>query len=189
MAIASPDKDFFQLLRPGLVLLRPPPKKSASAAATPRAPANKYSLVPYTEDDFRQDWSGLSPLQFVDMLALSGDASDNVPGIQGIGPKTASALLQAHSTLEAIFSHAESAKPRRAVAALASAEGAAAARLSRQLVQICTDLDLPPAQVPLDSFRLQLPSDKGTQALQLLAQLEFKTHSQRLLGIWKRLAA
>jgi 5'-3' exonuclease len=68
VAIASPDKDFLQLLRPGIILLRPPKKPA------PGERVNKYALVPYSEADFEAEY-GLRPQQFVDVLALAGDAS------------------------------------------------------------------------------------------------------------------
>eukprot|EP00890_Picochlorum_soloecismus_P002389 jgi/Picsp_1/3150/NSC_05990-R1_dna polymerase i len=117
VAIASPDKDFFQLLGPGLILLRPP-KKNSNASYDGKF--QKYSLVPYTEEEFREDWQGLSPSQFVDVLALMGDSSDNVPGVTGIGPKTATALLSQFGSLEEILKNSEDVKPKRAATALSS---------------------------------------------------------------------
>jgi hypothetical protein len=77
-------------------------------------------------------------------------------------------------------------RPPRAAAALASHEGAAAARLSRRLVEIQTHLDLPPIQAPLESLRLRVPADQGAAALQELALLEFKAHARRVGKIWQR---
>lgn len=52
-----------------------------------------------------QEWQ-LEPAQFVDLLALAGDATDNVPGVPGIGPKTAGALLRQHGSLEVLLERA-----------------------------------------------------------------------------------
>ena len=90
VAVASPDKDFFQLLRPGIILLRPPRKlppsgageRASAAAAAAGAASNsnsKYALVPYAAADFEQEF-GLQPRQFVDVLALAGDASGESTG-------------------------------------------------------------------------------------------------------------
>lgn len=68
MAVASPDKDFFQLLRPGVILLRPPKRPP------PGERASKFALVPYGAADFEEEY-GLPPERFVDVLALAGDAS------------------------------------------------------------------------------------------------------------------
>ena len=70
MAVASPDKDFFQLLRPGIILLRQPKKPAAGEHQR----LNKFALVPYSEVDFERE-HGLQPQQFVDVLALAGDTS------------------------------------------------------------------------------------------------------------------
>ena len=52
---------------------------------------------------FREDFGGLDPEYFADMLALMGDASDNVPGVKGLGPKTALPLLLQFGTVEALL--------------------------------------------------------------------------------------
>jgi DNA polymerase I len=200
VAVASPDKDFFQLLRPGLVLLRPPKKAPALAnpSATPgdqptdfRRPAkySKYALMPYSESDFSADWGGLSPKQFVDVLALMGDASDNIPGVVGIGAKTAIAILKQYDTLEEALEKASSGEllPKGAAAKLNAPNMAEAARLSKTLVEIRTSLDLPPAQIPFDDLRLKIPADDGTLARALLEKLQFKTHETRLMAVWKRM--
>ncbi|KAG7668721.1 putative DNA polymerase I [Nannochloris sp. 'desiccata'] len=189
VAIASPDKDFFQLLRPGLILLRPPKKSDAAAAvAAGASKAVKYALQPYTDDRFREEWQGLEPQQFVDLLALMGDASDNVPGVEGIGPKTATTLLLRYGTLSEILQQAGDIIPKkRATAVLATSEGAAAAKLSRQLVEIRVDLDLPPVVGSLEKFRVHPPKDGGTEALRLLKEIEFEVHSTRIQALWKRM--
>jgi len=56
---------------------------------------------------------GVAPAQIVDYLTLVGDASDNVPGVQGIGPKTAVDLLTRYGTLESVFEHLDELKPRQ----------------------------------------------------------------------------
>lgn len=183
VAIASPDKDFFQLLRPGLILLRPPKK----AESVMMGVSNKYSLLPYTQDDFSKDWDGLKPAQFVDVLALMGDASDNVPGVSGIGPKTATKLLIQYDTLERVLEHAAELTPKRASAALTSVEGIGAAKLSKQLVQIQSNLDMPPLSVKasLDQFKILPPPDGGVSAVAALRELEFKMHEARLVSLWQ----
>lgn len=186
VAIASPDKDFFQLLRPGLILLRPPKKTDVYAASEGTQRVSKFALLPYTQDDFRRDWGGLEPSQFVDVLALMGDASDNVPGVTGIGPKTALALLLRYGTLDRVIAHAAEVTPKRASLALSSVEGTAAARLSRALVELRTTLDLPPVVGPLDRFRLQPPADGGRAAVMEMASLELRMHENRFRALWQR---
>lgn len=192
VAIASPDKDFFQLLRPGLILLRPPPKPSPGAMGNQTyqrsSGYSKYALIPYTEEDFGREWGGLSPKQFVDALAMMGDASDNVPGITGIGRKTAITILQQSGTLEQAFSMALNGEisSKRATNLLTAPGMKEAAILSRALVEIRTGLDFPPAQVPLEDLRLKPPIDGGKTALKLLEEIEFTTHTSRFVALWKK---
>lgn len=178
VAVASPDKDFFQLLRPGIILLRPPKKPA------PGQRVNKFALLPYSAADFEEE-HGLQPSQFVDVLALAGDASDNVPGVSGIGPKTAGALLKQWGSLESVLEHAEELKPKKAAAQLTTAEGRAAAQLSQQLVRIETELDLPPLQLSLDSLRLLLPADRGADLLRQFQALDFNRHTARVQALWQ----
>ena len=92
---------------------------------------------------------GVPPRLVGDVLALMGDAVDNVPGIRGIGPKTATKLIQEHGNLEAALVAAPDMKPSKLRDSLI--EQADMARLSRVLVQLKEDCALP---VPLDDFKL-----------------------------------
>jgi DNA polymerase I len=98
---------------------------------------------------------GVAPELVGDVLALMGDAVDNVPGIRGIGPKTATKLIQEYGTLEATLAAAPTMKPSKMQESLI--EQADMARLSRVLVQLKEDCDLP---VPLDDLKLTaIPPD------------------------------
>ena len=104
--------------------------------------------MPYTEADFREEFAGLDPAQFVDMLAMIGDSSDNVPGVEGIGPKTAPRLLRAYGNIEGAVANAAEVKSKRARESLASERGAATAYLCRSLVKIRTELSAPTLNEP-----------------------------------------
>ncbi|MEO6717363.1 MAG: DNA polymerase I [Novosphingobium sp.] len=93
---------------------------------------------------------GVVPDLVGDVLALMGDTADNIPGIRGIGPKTATKLIQEHGTLEAALAAAPEMKPGKLRDSLI--EQADMARLSRVLVQLREDCPLP---VPLDDFKLE----------------------------------
>ncbi|MDE2619118.1 MAG: DNA polymerase I, partial [Sphingomonadales bacterium] len=93
---------------------------------------------------------GVPPELVGDVLALMGDAVDNVPGIRGIGPKTATKLIQEHGSLEAVLAAAPGMKPGKLRESLI--EQAEMARLSRRLVQLKEDCALP---VALDDFALE----------------------------------
>jgi len=83
---------------------------------------------------------GIAPEQVVDMMALAGDTSDNVPGVPGVGPKTALALVREHGDLESVLAAAADMKESKRRDALI--EHAADARLSRRLVTIDCDVPL-----------------------------------------------
>ncbi len=124
--IFSADKDFRQLLSDRVSMLRPPYQGETFSRETPETFAEKYG--------------DLAPAQFVDLLALIGDTSDNVPGVPGIGEKTAVALVQEYGDVETIIEHAAELKGKRAREGMT--EHAADARLSKQLVTIKTDVPL-----------------------------------------------
>ena len=98
---------------------------------------------------------GVPPEKVGDVLALMGDAVDNIPGIRGIGPKTATKLIQEHGDLESALAAAPAMKPSKLRESLI--EQAEMARLSRVLVRLKEDCDLPMA---LEDFKLgAIPPD------------------------------
>lgn len=106
--------------------------------------------IPEVEEKF-----GVAPQLVGDVLALMGDSVDNVPGIRGIGPKTATKLIQEHGSLEGALAAAPEMKAGKLRESLI--EQAEMARLSRVLVQLKEDCALP---VPLDDFKLgAIPPD------------------------------
>uniref|UniRef100_A0A6N2MWN7 5'-3' exonuclease domain-containing protein n=1 Tax=Salix viminalis TaxID=40686 RepID=A0A6N2MWN7_SALVM len=84
--VVSPDKDFFQILCPSLRLLRIAPLG--------------FEMVSFGMEDFAEKYGGLTPSQFVDVMALMGDKSDNIPGVEGIGVVHAVELISRFGTLE-----------------------------------------------------------------------------------------
>jgi 5'-3' exonuclease len=109
---------------------------------------------------------GVHPEQVADYLALMGDAIDNIPGIPGIGAKTASILLAHFGTLDALLSRSEEVAFLRMRGAAATSQRlrdhAALARLSRQLTGIA--LDAPVPALPADYGR-RTPDDAGIATL------------------------
>ncbi len=99
-----------------------------------------------------QEKFGITPEQVVDYLAMVGDSSDNVPGIPGIGPKTASQLLQEHQTLDGVLAATEQMKGKRKENIENNQD---LARLSQRLVQIDTEVPLPhqPSEYILREFQ------------------------------------
>lgn len=103
--------------------------------------AKNSETVPYTPERFEQDY-GVRPEQFVDMKALMGDSSDNIPGVAGIGEKTAAKLIASCGDLDTLYADLDaagvSAKVKEKLAA-----GKESAYLSRFLAQIVRDAPLP----------------------------------------------
>ncbi|MEO7915517.1 MAG: 5'-3' exonuclease H3TH domain-containing protein, partial [Novosphingobium sp.] len=118
---------------------------------------------------------GVPPEKVGDVLALMGDSSDNIPGIRGIGPKTATKLIQDNGSLEAALEAAPSMKPGKLRDSLIGQ--ADMARLSRQLVQLRENCPLP---MPLDDFLItQVPPEPLSA---FLAEHGFTSLLKRLDG-------
>ncbi|GJD50216.1 DNA polymerase I [Methylobacterium crusticola] len=121
-------------------------------------------------------WEGLGPEQIGDALALIGDTSDNVPGVPGIGLKTAAALLKEFGGLEALLERAAEIKqPKRRETLLANLDQA---RLSRRLVALDEAVPVP---VPLDA--LGLPRPDPQRLVGFLKAMEFNTLTRRIASM------
>ncbi|MFH6781745.1 MULTISPECIES: DNA polymerase I [Methylobacterium] len=118
-------------------------------------------------------WEGLGPEQIGDALALIGDTSDNVPGVPGIGLKTAASLIKEFGSLEALLERAATIKqPKRRETLLANIDQA---RLSRRLVALDEQVPVP---VPLDA--LGLPKPDPERLVGFLKAMEFNTLTRRI---------
>lgn len=120
-----------------------------------------------------QEKYGLRPDQLVDFKALVGDKSDNIPGVRGIGEKTAAELLQKYETLDNIYAHLDEIKPDRVRKALEA--GRADAELSRKLGRIATDV---PLQLDLRACRTR-EYDRA-KAIALFQDLAFRSLAEKL---------
>ena len=161
VVIVSGDKDFQQLVRPGIWLLNP-------GRGGPASVEEQWVSVENGAERL-----GVRPEHVTDYLALVGDSSDNVPGVKGIGDKTASELVGQYGDLEAILAAAPSiAKKRPREALIAQAD---LARLSKELVTIRDDL--PITLVP-DELRVREPD--AARLRQLFVELEFHTLARSL---------
>ena len=117
---------------------------------------------------------GLAPAQLVDLKALMGDQSDNIPGVRGVGEKTATKLLQQYGSLEEIYAHLDEVQTRFRNKL---AEGRDMAFLSRRLGSIARDV---PVQLDLDACRAR--SFDRESVLALFRELEFRSLAERLPG-------
>jgi DNA polymerase-1 len=152
--VVSGDKDFQQLVRPGVWLLNP-------GRGGPGAVEEQWVSVENGSERL-----GIPPALVTDYLALVGDTSDNVPGVRGIGDKTAAELVNSYGPLEEILAHAAEIPKKRPREALLEQE--ANARLSKKLVTIRDDL---PVQLDLEQLHVREP-DQG-RLKQLFVELEF----------------
>jgi DNA polymerase-1 len=109
---------------------------------------------------------GVPPERIIDLLGLMGDSSDNVPGVQGVGKITAVKLLQEYGSFENILKHAGEVKNKRVREGLT--QGVDDAHLSRELVTIKTDLDL-----PIEVEEMELERFDFETMDQLFQELEF----------------
>jgi DNA polymerase-1 len=149
VVIASSDKDFMQLVSPRIGLLNP----------------NDKSEKIWTDADVRAK-AGVAPGQIVDWLSLIGDSVDNIPGVPGIGPKTASELLNQFGSIEALYARLGEVKSERHRASLQAA--ASAVRRNQELIRLRDDLP----DVPLEEVVLREP-DEG-RLRELFGQWGFK---------------
>ncbi len=118
---------------------------------------------------------GIHPSQLIDFKSLCGDSSDNIPGVRGIGEKTAAKLLQEYKTLEGIFSNLD--KIQKGIAQKLQA-GKESAYHSQSLARIVTDV---PLDVSMDAFVLQ--GFHRDHLIPLLEKLEFKTFMGKIAEI------
>ena len=143
-----------------------------STFASSRPAASSPTRSSTTRPRWRQKY-GLRPDQLVDLKALVGDKSDNIPGVRGIGEKGATDLLQKYGTLDAVYEHLDEVKPDRARNALT--EGRESAELSHRLGQIITAV---PVQLDLAACRTR-DYDRA-QVVALFQDLAFRSLVEKL---------
>ncbi len=154
---ATPDKDAAQLVAENIRLFRP-----GHGQTPPEI---------YDEEKVKAHWHLTSPRQMIDYLALVGDASDNIPGIRGVGEKTASQLLADYGDMESVLAHAAELK---GTLARKVAEGVEDARMSKFLATIRTDV---PLECKLEDFARKAPDAAKLTAV--CAKFELKTLALR----------
>jgi DNA polymerase I len=171
VVIASSDKDFMQLVSERIGLLNPndPPRRSAGEAVR--------TEVVWTDEQVRAK-TGVAPSQIVDWLSLTGDTVDNVPGVPGVGSKTAAELLNRFGSVRGLYEHLDDVKSEKLRANLLASNEAVAR--NRELVRLREDLACDCSPVEL----AERPSDTaGLRSLyqrwgfkSLLAALEESAH-------------
>src|SRR6266550_2185465 len=162
--IVSGDKDFYQLIGEGIALLNP--GRGGQAAVEEQ----------WVDQSNASERLGVPPERVVDYLALVGDTSDNIPGVKGVGDKTALQLLETYGDLDTILARAADIPGKRPREALL--QQADNARLSRQLVTLRRDV---PVELDLEQLRVRTP-DTGELA-SLFTELEFRTLIPKLADL------
>jgi DNA polymerase-1 len=157
--IVSGDKDFVQLIDKGIWILNP-------WHGRPGFTTEKWYDVENAPERL-----GVPPERVTDYLALLGDTSDNVPGVKGIGEKSAHALIEKWGPLESILAHIAEVEPTRARNALT--EFGANGVLSKELVTIREDLDM-----TLDLPALSIKAPDWNRLRDLFVELEFRGNAQ-----------
>jgi len=128
--------------------------------------------VIYDPEGVKERYDGLPPVQLVDYKALMGDKSDNIPGVSGVGEKTATKLLKRYGSLEGVYEHLDQVQTRFRNKL---EEGREQAFLSRRLATIVRDA---PVQLDLDACRVR--TFDRDQVVGLFRELEFRTLVDRL---------
>lgn len=164
--ILSGDRDVLQLLTDRCRVLYPSTKGGRSR------------VIEYTPALFAEDY-GITVEQFVDYKALVGDKSDQIPGVKGIGEKSARELLQAYGSLEGIYEHLDELKPRQKLLFETHREDAL---LSLDLSRISTEVPLPEADCSVEDFVFAPTADtaRAQAALSFCEELGLKQVIQRL---------
>lgn len=154
----TPDKDYGQLVTDKIFMYRPPLR------------GNDFEIRGVAEVCSRYEID--NTLQVIDLLALEGDASDNIPGCPGIGKKTAPILIREYGSVENLIANAASLKPglQKKVT-----ENAQAILLAKELVTIRTDV---PVEIEFDA--LKRVDSNNARLREIYKELEFKTFLARL---------
>ena len=155
----TPDKDFGQLVTDRILIYKPAKFGAPAQVWGPKEVCERYGIC--------------EPKQLIDILGLWGDASDNIPGIPGIGEKNASLLVGKYGSVENLIAHADELKGKQRENVVQYAEQG---RLSKQLATILLD-----APVTLDEAALRVKQPNAEALLALFDELEFRTFKQRFI--------
>ena len=159
----TPDKDFGQLVSDNIFIYKPAKFNDPATIMGPKEVCEKYGIK--------------TPTQLIDILGLWGDASDNIPGIPGVGEKTASKFVQEYGSLEGLLEHTDDLKGKMKENVINFAEQG---RLSKMLATINTE-----APMEFDAEELKLKQPNLPELLKIFEELEFRTFAKRLTADYK----
>jgi len=158
--MVTPDKDYGQLVSENIKIFKPPYQGGDFEIIGPNEVCEKWNIERVS--------------QVIDILAMMGDAVDNIPGIPGVGEKTAAKLLAEYGTLEAVLENADNIK-----GALGEKvrQGKDLAIMSKKLATIITSV---PVEFHEENFSVKEPNKDGLR--EIFSELEFRTIGKRILG-------
>ncbi len=158
--IMTSDKDYLQLIDENIKIYKPKGRK------------NDTEIIDLQR--FREIYQLQEPAQYIDVLALAGDTADNIPGVPGIGEKTALKLIRQFGSLDGIYENINKLKGKQKEKLIQFKDQA---YLSKKLVTIKTDLDL-----DIDFSKLKREKIDKDLLSKVFSELEFKTTAQRILN-------
>lgn len=161
--VVSADKDLMQIVGERINMYDPASGEAGGRGARPERRIGVPEVL---------DYFGVPPEQVTDVQALAGDSTDNVPGVPGIGIKTAATLLKEYGDLETLLARAPEIKQEKRRQSLI--EHAEAARISKKLVTLDCEV---PVEVPLENLVLENPD--GKRLVSFLKAMEFTTITRR----------
>lgn len=159
----TPDKDFGQLVSDNIFIYKPAKFNDPATVMGPKEVCEKYGIN--------------TPTQLIDILGLWGDASDNIPGIPGVGEKTASKFVQEYGSLEGLLEHTDDLKGKMKENVINFAEQG---RMSKMLATINTN-----APVEFDAEELKVKQPNLPELLKIFEELEFRTFAKRIVADYK----
>ena len=158
--MVTPDKDFGQLVTEKIKMYRPGRKGDGGEILG--------------IEEIKEKWGIARVDQVIDMLGLCGDTADNIPGVPGIGPKTAEKLLAQYDTVEGLLDHVDELKGKQREKVRDNADQA---RMSKVLATIQLDV---PIEANWEAILLEQPDQ--TKLVPLLTEFEFRTLGKRIFG-------
>lgn len=158
--MVTPDKDFAQLVTERIKIHRPA--------------KNGGGVEIWGVDEVKEKFQVKDPLQVIDILGMWGDAADNIPGIPGVGEKTAKKLIAEYESIEGLLEHSDELKGKLKEKVK---DNAAQALLSKKLATIRLDV---PVEFDPEKLIVEEPDKEKLKAV--FADLEFRTLSERVLG-------
>lgn len=154
VSVLSGDRDLLQLATKNIKIRIPKTKRSGT------------EIEDYLEEQVIEKYQ-VTPQEFIDVKALMGDTADNIPGVPGVGEKTATRLIVQYHSVDGVYEHIEEMKAGKMKQSLL--DNRDLALLSRKLAQICTSCEL-----EFDIGRARIENFYTQEAYQLFQELEFK---------------